>query len=194
MEWTRAERLLLQSALRRHPASMEKSARWRAIADDMPSRTPKECLAQCRLLAAALRASLPPPLLRAGRDELLLVLERLDGGDLCSCACTCGALREAAHDEALWRRHCDALPPAMKSGQRDGEPRWSFCLRVRFALHGDWHRLHEHRAGRRPYLQSLGKLVRERRDPPVLRFEPEGGALPTRVPFGAVCELAPPAC
>ena len=79
-------------------------------------------------------------------------------------------------------------------GQRDGEPRWSFCLRVRFALHGDWHRLHEHRAGRRPYLQSLGKLVRERRAPPVLRFEPEGGALPTRVPFGAVCELAPPAC
>ena len=55
--WSRDEQQLLQDALRRYPPSIEKTERWQAIALAVPGRSPADCLSQCRLLAAAVRAT-----------------------------------------------------------------------------------------------------------------------------------------
>ena len=55
--WSRDEQQLLQDALRRYPPSIEKTERWQAIALAVPGRSSADCLSQCRLLAAAVRAT-----------------------------------------------------------------------------------------------------------------------------------------
>ena len=54
-EWSHEEQQRLQTALRHYPASTEKVERWRAISDAV-GRPGKECIAQCRHLAAAVGA------------------------------------------------------------------------------------------------------------------------------------------
>ena len=54
-EWSHDEQQRLQAALRRFPATTEKVARWQGISEAV-GRPAKECIAQCRFLAAAVGA------------------------------------------------------------------------------------------------------------------------------------------
>ncbi len=68
--WTDAETLLLQSLMRRHPATLDKAERWTLIAADMKTKTKKQCVARAKHIAAdlaakkaaaAAAAAAPPP-------------------------------------------------------------------------------------------------------------------------------------
>lgn len=183
--WTPRQQRALEAALRAHPAGAhtDKNERWRAIADMVPQHTARECVQRCRALGAAVRASLPPPLLRLDADLLISVLECLGGRELCVAACTCKELERAAHDDVLWLPIADTLPSKWAYSRRDrgGEPAWKYTLRMREGLYGAWRKLNEHRAGKCPYLHDLGSVVRG-------EFVPSG-PLDYRVSYGAICEL-----
>ena len=183
--WTPREQRALEAALRAHPKTAATAARdrWQAIAAAVATKTPKACLQRCRALAAAVKASLPPPLLRLQSDSLLCVLERLGGRALCILACTCKALGPAAHDDVLWMPLADALPSTWSYSRRDrqGEQPWRYTLRIRESLYGSWFMLTSHRAGDAPYLAELGTVERG-------AFRPRG-VLPYRLKYGLVCEL-----
>jgi len=182
--WTTREQRALEAALRNFPQSMQTRERWTAIATAVGSRTPRECVERCRAVAAALRASQPPPLLRLSHDLLLSVLRWLGGRELCITARACKELHLAAHDDFLWLPYADALPGKWKYGMMDrgGEPLWAYTLRVRRGLYGAWIKLQEHRAGSCPYLSEIGTVEHG-------RFTPFSGRLPYRLPYGAICEL-----
>ena len=54
-EWSHDEQQRLQAALRQFPPTTEKVARWQGISEAV-GRSAKECIAQCRVLAAAVGA------------------------------------------------------------------------------------------------------------------------------------------
>ena len=60
-------------------------------------------------------------------DAMLSILERLDGKALCTCACVCGDLSTAAHDEALWSSLAHEL-----------KPDWTSSTNSRFAEEPTW--------------------------------------------------------
>jgi len=160
------------------------AARWRAVAAAVGSKDVRQCVQRCKAIAASIRASLPPPLLRLHPEMLLCILEGLDGRDLCAMACVCQELRSAAHDDVLWLPIANAVPSkwAYSHVHRDGEPPWACALRVRFGLYGAWKMLTEHRCGNCPYLAEVGTLEGGR-----LRLH--DGVLPYRLKYGVVCEL-----
>lgn len=189
--WTPRQQRALETAMRANPLTMEKKARWDAIAAAV-GRSAKECVARCRALTVAVKKSLPPPLLRLQYDALLRVCEfvargRVEfagGRDLCSLAATCKELTAVTHEDALWLPIAEALPNEYAYSKRDrsGERPWQYALRLRHGLYGSWHMLTEHRAGTEPYLAELGRFERG-------RFRPKGGALPYKIKYGAICEL-----
>ena len=192
MEWPAEEQRALELALRRHPPTADKAARWRAIAADV-GRPVKECAARCRALQTAVLKTLPPPLLRLQSDAQFCLLELLEPKELCAIDCVCRELRTAARADDLWRRVWRArLPPQVQyeTAARAGEPVWKCCLRVHWALHGPWHKLAGHSKGLFPYLREYGVLA-----PPsasvvgLARFAPTAGSLPARVTYGAVAEM-----
>ena len=181
--WTAVEQRQLELAMRHtRAANCTVKQRWTHIANLVQSKTPAECLARAKTIAKALRRYALLPLLP--HDSLLCVLKKLSGPDLCALACTCRALRAAAHDDLLWFKLCQSLPLSMhyEACDRNGEPVWKYCLRVRFALHGAWRMLLEHNAGRNPYLAEIGELVDG-------NFTPTHGVLPFRMKYGAIAEL-----
>jgi len=181
--WTPREQRLLEVAMRANPATMEKRARWGAIAAAV-GRSPKECVARARALAAAVKAALPPPLLRLQTDAMARVCEFRGGRELCALAATNKELTLTAHDDLLWLPLGDALPNGYAYSNRDRgcEPVWRYTLRLRQGLYGSWHMLTEHRAGTHPYLNELGRFEKG-------HFRPLDGALPYRIKYGAICEL-----
>ena len=183
--WTPREQRALEAALRANPAANHttKNERWQAIAAQVPNHSAKECVARCRQLSAAVRASLPPPLLRLDADLLLSVLSPLTGKDLCAVACVNKELCEAAHDDLMWMPIADALPAKWAYSKRDrgDEPPWKYTLRMRDGLYGAWRKLNDHRAGACPYLCDIGRVERG-------AFIPNG-KLDYRVTYGAICEL-----
>lgn len=50
------QQLALKAALSKYPASMDKNERWKAIADDVPGKTKKECIAHVKALKEQLSA------------------------------------------------------------------------------------------------------------------------------------------
>ena len=152
MGWTPREQRALEDALRRHPPTTEPRARWQAVAATVGSKGVRQCVQRCRSVAAAIRASLPPLLLRLQPDLLLSILEWLDGCDLCAVACACQELRGAAHHDVLWLPIANAVPEkwAYRHVHREGEPPWACALRVRYGLYGSWKMLTEHRSGKCP--------------------------------------------
>ena len=184
MGWTLLEQRALEAAMRTYPTSMERKSRWAAISAAVGAKTPKECVARCRAVATAVKAALPPPLLRLQSDASVRVLQFLGGRDLCALAASCRELTTAAHDDLVWRQLGDALPAGYAYSKRDraGEPVWKYTLRTRLSLFGSWRMLTEHRAGAEPYLAELGTYERG-------RFRPTGGRLPYRIKYGAICEL-----
>lgn len=115
---------------------------------------------------------------------MLCVLDVLDGADLCELACACKELSKACHDDQVWLRLAERLPGSWTYSMSsfENEPPWKYVLRMRFALHGAWKKLLDHRAARFPYLRELGTLVGH-------SFRPAGGVLPYKMRYGAVCEL-----
>mmetsp|Transcript_14314 Transcript_14314/g.45974 ORF Transcript_14314/g.45974 Transcript_14314/m.45974 type:complete len:305 (+) Transcript_14314:53-967(+) len=182
--WTREQQRRLESALRDTRASrVPVRERWDRISRAV-GRPPRECAERCRSIAAALRSRSPPPLLRLNDDDLLLVLERLGGPDLCAFASSSKAHAACARHRSLWLALDRTLPPSLQydTMERGGEEVWAYVLRVRRALHGAWHRLKLHQAGHSPYLAEIGSVVGG-------SFTPTGGVLPYRLKYGAVAEL-----
>lgn len=54
--WTPMQQEALEAALVKYPGTMEKNARWNAIANAVPGRTKKECVMRYKELVQALRA------------------------------------------------------------------------------------------------------------------------------------------
>ena len=54
--WTDEENLALQKLLAKYPASMDKNARWTAIAKGLPGRTKKDCVQRFKAIRLALKA------------------------------------------------------------------------------------------------------------------------------------------
>mmetsp|Transcript_52617 Transcript_52617/g.87365 ORF Transcript_52617/g.87365 Transcript_52617/m.87365 type:complete len:350 (+) Transcript_52617:170-1219(+) len=182
--WTLREQHALEAAMRAQPVDCPSTTeRWRAIAASVPGRSVRECVQRCRVIAAAVRAALPPPLLRLDADVLHGVLEWLDGRALCACACVCRELGSAAHADALWKSIVSALPATWANSQhvRGDEPLWRYCLRMREGLYGAWRKLTEHRAGKCPYLHEIGTVQRG-------KFVPHK-RLNYKITYGAICEL-----
>ena len=44
--WTAEQQAALEAALKKFPATMEKNERWKAIADAVPGKTKKQCVAR----------------------------------------------------------------------------------------------------------------------------------------------------
>ena len=184
--WTPLEQRALEAALRQHPASAyasDKNARWKAIAAMVPNHSAKECVQRCRALSTAVKANLPPPLLRLDADNLLSVLEHLGGKDLCTVAMVSKEFEVLAHDDALWYPIADSLPAKWAYSRRDrgSVSPWAYTMRTRDGLYGAWRKLNDHRAGKCPYLLELGRVDRG-------VFIPQG-PLHYRVSYGAICEL-----
>jgi hypothetical protein len=55
--WSAKEHKLLEDAIRKYPASMEKKERWAAISAAVPGRTAKACVERVRFVSAALSAA-----------------------------------------------------------------------------------------------------------------------------------------
>jgi hypothetical protein len=183
--WSPREQRALEAALRANPPRAKDSLlRWQEISDAVGSKDVASCVRRYRLIAAAIRARLPPPLLRLQRDSLLSVLEYMDGRDLCMLAQTCKEMSEITHEDSLWLSKADAFPGqwGYSKSDRHGERPWKFCLRVRFGFYGSWHKLTEHRAGRFPYLHDLGRVEGG-------RFRLEQQHLPYRLKYGFIAEL-----
>ena len=207
MGWTPREQRLLEAAMRANPptsagqsgdSSIEerKRRRWEAIAAAVPGRSVKEVVVRCRSLRQAVRAALPPPLLRLDADLLLLILEHVGGRALCNMACVNKELTSLAHDESLWMPMADALPSKWAYSKRDrgGEEPWAFTLRVREGLYGAWKKLNDHKAGCAAW-DTPGHAPQEG-----CQQSRAYGLLPTaQVPFSLpahmrVAALPPPAC
>ena len=183
--WTPREQRDLEAALRANPASSfaNKTERWQAISAMVPGHSARQCVQRYRQLGAAVRAHMPPRLLRLEYDVMLSVLGNLRGLELCALACVCKELCAAAHDDALWLPIAEALPAkwVYSKRDRDGEPPWEYTLRTRYGLYGAWVKLHNHRRGLCPYLCELGRVESG-------TFIPNG-RLDYRVSYGAICEL-----
>ena len=53
--WTVAQQLALETALARHPKTLDAKTRWRSIADDVGGKTAKQCVARFKALATRVR-------------------------------------------------------------------------------------------------------------------------------------------
>lgn len=183
--WSANDQAALEAAMRLNPARQfeTKALRWQAIANAVPGKTSRECVARCRQVQEVVRKT-HCPLLQLDADLLVSVLAPLSGSQLCDVACVCKALCVAAHDEALWLPFANALPSkwAMQNFDPSREELWKYTLRIREGLHGAWRRLTEHRSGKCPYLRDIGKVERG-------RFIPDGSHMDYRVTYGAICEL-----
>ena len=55
--WSQEQQRLLEEALKKYPASMDKNERWIAIADHIPGKTKKECILRFKKLREELQAA-----------------------------------------------------------------------------------------------------------------------------------------
>uniref|UniRef100_A0A7S4VKN5 DnaJ homolog subfamily C member 2 n=1 Tax=Alexandrium monilatum TaxID=311494 RepID=A0A7S4VKN5_9DINO len=55
-EWTPEQQKALETALQRHPASLDKNERWRLIAEDVPGKTKAQCVERFKFLRGQLAA------------------------------------------------------------------------------------------------------------------------------------------
>lgn len=58
--WSAAQQAALQKALRDFPASMDKNERWKSIADAVPGKSKKECIARFKEVREAVMKSKEP--------------------------------------------------------------------------------------------------------------------------------------
>jgi DnaJ homolog subfamily C member 2 len=54
-DWSQEQQKQLEAGLTRHPASMEKNERWKAIAEGVQGKTKKQCIERYKALRAALQ-------------------------------------------------------------------------------------------------------------------------------------------
>ena len=55
-EWTPQEQKALETALKKYPATMDKNERWKAIKNEVKTKTKKECVARYKFLRAQIMA------------------------------------------------------------------------------------------------------------------------------------------
>lgn len=55
-DWTPEQQSALENALRKYPGTMDKNERWNKIAEDVPGKTRKDCVARFKFLSDALKA------------------------------------------------------------------------------------------------------------------------------------------
>ena len=124
-------------------------------------------------------------------DAMMSILELLTGSDLCACVCTCKAMAEVAHDEALWLAMSRQLSSEWTSATNprfSGEALWAYTLRVRHSQFSVsvWQKLDDHRKGCCPYLAEIGTVVSG-------KFIADKSILCTsgasKLKYGAICEL-----
>ena len=176
--WTPRQQRALETAMRANPQTMEKKARWDAIAAAV-GRSAKECVARCRALTVAVKKSLPPPLLRLQYDALLRICEfvargRVEfagGRDLCSLAATCKEFTAVTHEDALWLPIAEALPNEYAYSKRDrsGERPWQYALRLRHGTMVRGYHKASMRSLRRALLSPLASMGRGTCSPSTVR-------------------------